>query len=191
MIRALPVRPLIKIPILRLAQCAGDHKKSHCYWECDQSHSQIDPSDRYSPHETPKTQPGCPNFGGSLEGIAAAHTWRSLFMPARDDWKRCPLLAHSRHAALAHSRHAARSYERRPRGKADVTVDGMSPIGVARVPAAPSLKRRLRSQLGREDEFGSSYRPANTWLASRSCCSGCPTGSLSRACQRYSRRSTS
>jgi hypothetical protein len=26
----------------RLARCAGRHKKTHYFWACDQSHSQID-----------------------------------------------------------------------------------------------------------------------------------------------------
>ena len=63
------MRCLMGIKILRLARCAGHHKKSHYFWECDQSHSQIDPSDRFCWHETPNYPTlGVPTFGGSQKG---------------------------------------------------------------------------------------------------------------------------
>jgi hypothetical protein len=74
------MRCLTGIKILRLARCAGHHKKSHYFWECDQSHSQIDPSDRYCWYETP-------NYPTRVSPLSAdrkrdrcgAHTQRSLF----------------------------------------------------------------------------------------------------------------
>ena len=63
------MRCLMGIKTLRLARCAGHHKKSHYFWECDQSHSQIDPSNRCCWHETPNYPTlGVPTFGGSQKG---------------------------------------------------------------------------------------------------------------------------
>ena len=93
------MRCLMGIKILRLAQCAGHHKKSHYFWECDQSHSQIDPSDRYRWYETPNYPTlGVPTFGGSQKGsLRCSHPAVPFFMSTRDDWKQCPLLAQSGH----------------------------------------------------------------------------------------------
>src|SRR4029077_20857688 len=65
----------------RLARCAGRHKKSHCLSGCDQSRSQIDLSDRYYRHETPKYPTRVsPLSADRRRDRCGAHTQRSLFM---------------------------------------------------------------------------------------------------------------
>ena len=95
------MRCLTGIKILRLARCAGHHKNSHYFWECDQSHSQIDPSDRYCWYETPNYPTRVSHFRRIAKGIAPVLTPSGpFFMSTRDNWKQCPLLAQSGHPSL-------------------------------------------------------------------------------------------
>ena len=73
------MRCLMGIKDTPLSSGAGHHKKSHYFWECDQSHSQIDPSDRCCWHETPNTRWVSPLSADRRRDRCGAHTQRSFF----------------------------------------------------------------------------------------------------------------